>query len=322
MMKAWGAVSLAACAFLSIGGALGQTYPERPVRLVVPFAAGGGGDAIARPLAQRLSESLGQQVVIDNRGGANGNIGAEEVARSAPDGYTLLFANSSLTISASLYPKLPFDLYRDFTPVGLVSVSASVLVVHPSVPAKSVAELVALARSRPGKLNFGSAGNGSTMHLAGELFKTMTNTDLVHVPYRGAGPVISDLVGGHIEVVFINIPPVLGNIRGGQVRALAVTTKQRSSVLPEVPTLNEAGLPGYESTTWYGLMGPKGLPDEVVAKLNSALKQAVSVPAVRQQLLELGSEPTDTTPAQFAGFIRDDVESWAKVIKASGAKPD
>jgi tripartite-type tricarboxylate transporter receptor subunit TctC len=308
--------------FVTATPASAQPYPERPIRLVVPFAAGGGGDAVARPLAQRLSEILGQQVVIDNRGGANGNIGAEEVARATPDGYTLLFANSSLPISVSLYPKLNFDALKDFVPVGLVSISASVMVVHPSVQARTVQDLIALAKRAPGKLNFGSAGHGSTMHLAGELFKSMAGVDMVHVPYRGAGPVISDLIGGHLQVVFINIPPVIGNIRGNQIRALAVTTKTRSAVLPDVPTLDESGLAGFESTTWYGIMGPANLPPPIVTQLNQAIERATKSDDLRQLLISLGSEPAARSPAEFARFLRQDIDAWAKIVKESGAKPD
>ena len=297
-------------------------YPNRPIRLVVPFAAGGGGDAIARPLAERLSEILGQRVVIENKGGANGNIGAAEVAKAEPDGYTLLFANSSLPISASLYKKLPFDIDKDFTPVALASISASVLVVHPSVPAKSVSELVQLAKAQPGKLSFGSAGVGSTMHLAAELFKTMAKVDMAHVPYRGAGPVIADLIGGHIAVVFINIPPVLSNIEAGTVRPLAVTTKARSAVLPNTPTLDESGLSGYQSTTWYGVMGPAGLPAEVVERLNRAVREAVTSEELRTRLTKLGSEPSPGSPETFAAFLKQDVKDWAEIIKASGASAE
>jgi tripartite-type tricarboxylate transporter receptor subunit TctC len=313
-------VVLAAGAASTAGWA--ADYPSRPIRLIVPFAAGGGGDAIARPLAERLSEILGQRVLIENKGGANGNIGAAEVAKAEPDGYTLLFANSSLPISASLYKKLPFDLDRDFTPVSLASQSASVLVVHPSVPAKTVSELIALAKAEPGKLSFGSAGIGSTMHLAAELFKTMAGVQMAHVPYRGAGPVIGDLIGGHISVVFINIPPVLSNIEGGTVRPLAVTTKARSAVLPDTPTLNEAGLSGYQSTTWYGIMGPAGLPRDIVDRLNKAVTEAVTSDDLRTRLTKLGSEPSPGSPESFAAFLKQDVKDWAEIIRVSGASAD
>ncbi|MBM0207374.1 tripartite tricarboxylate transporter substrate binding protein [Micromonospora sp. STR1s_5] len=309
-------------ALLASTSAWAADYPNRPIRLVVPFAAGGGGDAIARPLAERLSETLGQRVIIDNKGGANGNIGAAEVAKAEPDGYTLLFANSSLPISASLYKKLPFDIEKDFTPVSLVSQSASVLVVHPSIPAKTVSELVALAKAQPGKLSFGSAGVGSTMHLAAELFKKMAGVEMAHVPYRGAGPVITDLIGGHISVVFINIPPVLSNIEGGTVRALAVTTISRSAALPDTPTLNEAGLSGYRSTTWYGIMAPAGLPREVVERLNRAVNEAVTSDDLRTRLTKLGSDPSPDSPERFAAFLKQDVKDWAEIIKVSGASAD
>lgn len=295
-----------------------QTYPDHPIRLVIPFAAGGGADAIARPLVTRLSQILGQQVVMDNRGGANGNLGAEEVARAKPDGYTLLFANSSLPISASLYQKLPFDVEKDFTPVALISVSASVMVVNPQLEAKTVPEVIALAKKQPGKLNFGSAGHGSTMHLAGELFKQMTQVDIVHVPYRGAGPVISDVVGGHLQIVFINIPPVLSNIQGGKVRPIAVTTKTRSAVLPDVPTLDEAGLPGFESTTWYGILGPANLPQPIIAKINEAVAETLKSDEFKKLLISLGSEPAQMAPDKFGQFIKADIASWAKIVKLVG----
>jgi len=295
-----------------------QTFPNKPIRLIIPFAAGGGADAVGRPLAQRLSEILGQQVVIDNRGGANGNIGAEEVARATPDGYTLLLANSSLPISVSLYPKLPFNVEKDFTPVALVSISASVLGVNPDLGVNSVADLIALAKKQPGKLGFGSSGHGSTMHLAGELFKSMTKTELTHVPYRGAGPVISDVIAGHMQLVFVNIPPILSNIQAGKIRALGVTTLTRSAALPDVPTLDEAGLKGFESTTWYGILGPANLPQPVIEKLNAAVAQVVRNEDFRKLMHSLGSEPTVKSPAEFATYIKDDIKSWGNVVKLVG----
>jgi tripartite-type tricarboxylate transporter receptor subunit TctC len=301
---------------------MAQNYPTKPIRLVVPFAAGGGGDAVARPMIQKLSELLGQQVAIDNRGGANGNIGADHVAKSPADGYTLLFANSSLPISVTLYRKLPFDAVRDFTPISLVSVSPSVLVVHPSLPAKSVRELIALAKAQPGKLNYASGGTGTTMHLAAELLRTLSGIDIVHVPYKGAGPAIIDFIGGHVTVMFINIPPVLGQIQTGKARPLAVTTRKRATVLPDVPTMVESGLPDYESRTWYGIMGPAGLPRDIVTRLNKAVVDTVATPEVRGRLTAVGSEPETNTPAQFSTFFLKDIESWAKVVKASGATAD
>ncbi|MDO9411905.1 MAG: tripartite tricarboxylate transporter substrate binding protein [Pseudolabrys sp.] len=299
-----------------------QTYPIKPIRLIIPFAAGGGADAVARPLAARLSEALGQTVVIDNRGGANGNIGAEEVARATPDGYTLLLANSSLPISVSLYPKLPFNLEKDFTPVALVSISASVLGVNPDLGVNSVADLIALAKKQPGKLGFGSSGHGSTMHLAGELFKSMTKTELQHVPYRGAGPVISDVIAGHMQLVFVNIPPILSNIQAGKIKALAVTTMTRFAVLPDVPTLDESGLKGFESTTWYGILGPAGLPAPIVAKLNAAVADIVKTEDFSKLMTGLGSEPATKSPAEFAAYIADDIKSWGEIVKLVGPAPN
>jgi tripartite-type tricarboxylate transporter receptor subunit TctC len=274
---------------------------------------------LARPLVKKLSEILGQNIIIENKPGANGNIAATEVARAAPDGTTFLFASSSQPIAVSVYKNLSYDLLKDFTPISLVSVSPSVLVIHPSVPAKTWQELVAVAKERPGKLNFGSSGRGGTMHLAGELFKSMTGTNIVHVAYRGAGPAITDLIGGHVEVVFVNIPPVLSAIQSGQVRALGVTTKTRSSVLPDVPSLHESGLTGFESTTWYGIIGPAGLPADIVKRWNDAIVTAMKSDEVSGPMKRLGSEPQTNTPEQFAQFIREEVDNWAKVVRAAGA---
>ncbi|MEK7875370.1 MAG: tripartite tricarboxylate transporter substrate binding protein [Pseudomonadota bacterium] len=308
---------------LAIGSnAIAQSYPTKPIRVVVPFPPGGGADVLARPLAPKLTEIIGQQIVIDNRPGANANIVAEHVARAAADGYTLFFGNSSLTISMSLYSKLPFDAVKDFTPVSLLSVSPSVLVLHPSIPAKSVQELIALAKARPGKLNYGSAGIGNTMHLAGALFSTMAGVKMVHVPFKGAGPAIIDLIGGQLELVFVNIPPVISHVRAGKLKAIGVTTKQRASVLPDVPTISESGLTGYEVTTWFGILGPAGLPKEIVARLNGAIVSAMGARDLRERFTELGSEPGTSSPEHFGDFIRNDITSWAKVVKISGATAD
>ena len=321
-MRLASAAIVVASMFSPASAAVAQSYQTKPIRLVVPFAPGGGGDAVAWPLIQKLSELIGQQVAIDNRGGANGNIGADHVAKSAPDGYTLLFANSSLPISVTLYKQLPFDVITDFTPVSLVSVSPSVLVVHPSLPATTVQDLVALAKAQPGKLNYASGGTGTTMHLAAELFSTLAGIKIVHVPYKGAGPAITDFLGGHVKVMFINIPPVFGQIQSGKARPLAVTTKKRATVLPDVPTMIESGLPEYESTTWYGILGPAGLPPDIVTRLSKAVAAAVALPEVRGRLIAVGSEPETNTPTQFAAFLRQDIDRWAKVVKASGATAD
>lgn len=313
---------IAAAALLAIGPVAAQSYPTKPIRLIVPFAAGGGSDAIARPLIDKLSAVLGQNVIIENRGGANGNIGAELVAQAPADGYTLLFANASLPISVSLYKKLSFDVIKDFTPISLVSISPSVLVVNPQVPAKSVEELIALAKASPGQLNYATAGAGSTMHLAAELFNSMAGTKMVHVPFKGAGPAITDVIAGHVQLLFVNIPPVAGHIGAGKLRPLAVTTPKRSSALPDIPSLDEAGLKGYESTTWYGVMGPANLPENVVRTLNRAIAETVSAPEIQARLRGVGSEPETNTPEQFAAFLKTNIESWARVVKASGAVAD
>ena len=316
------ALAATALSMVISSAAIAQTYPVKPVRMVVPFPPGGGSDVLIRPMQPKLAELLGQPVIVDNRPGANANIGAEHVAKAAPDGYTLLFGNTSLAINETLYTKLPFSAVRDFTPISLVSISPSVLVVHPSLPVKSVKDLIALAKRQPAKLNFASGGAGNTMHLAAEQLKAMAGIDMVHVPYKGAGPAISDVIGGQCELVFVNIPPVLGHIRAGKLNAIAVTTRKRASVLPDVPTVAESGMPGYESTTWYGVLGPAGLPRDAVAKLHGAIVAAVGTNDIRQRLVALGSEPETNTPEQFAGFIRTDIASWAKVVKSSGAKAE
>lgn len=315
------AIAVPALALLA-PNAVAQGYPAKPIRVVLPFPPGGGADALMRPLAPGLGHSLGQQWVIDNRPGANGNIAAEVVAAAPADGYTLFFANSSLAINPSLYSKLPFDVLRDFAPVTLAGVMASVLATHPSLPVKTVNDLLALARKQPGKLNFASGGAGNTMHLGVELLKSMAKVEMTHVPYKGGGPAILDVVAGQCDLLVVNIGPVIHHIRGGKLNPLGVTTKTRSSLLPQVPTVAESGLPGYESTTWYGLLGPAGLPKDVIARLNSAMASAIKTPDVRERYLALAADPITNTPEQFAAFLRKDMQDWAKVVKLSGAKLD
>jgi tripartite-type tricarboxylate transporter receptor subunit TctC len=314
------ATAIAVCAGAPC--AVAQNYPAKPIRVVIPFPPGGAADTLIRPLAVKLNDLLGQQVVVDPRPGANGNIAAEIVARAAPDGYTLLFGNSSLPISVSLYDKLPYDVTKDFTPISLVAFTPSVLVVHPSLPVRSVKDLIALAKKQPNKLNYASGGVGNTMHLAAALLDTMAGIRMTHVPYKGAGPAIVDVLAGQCDMVFVNIAPVLGYIRAGRVVAIAVTSAKRSAVLPDVPTVAESGMPGYESTTWYGFLGPAGLPREIVARLNSAIVEGVGTREMRERYIALGAEPQTSTPEEYAAYIRSDISSWAKVVKAAGAKAE
>jgi tripartite-type tricarboxylate transporter receptor subunit TctC len=301
---------------------LAQAWPTKPVKLVSPFPAGGGTDAFARPLAAALTQQLGQSFFIDNRGGAGGTIGADIVAKSPPDGYTFLVGAVHHTIAVSVYSKLPYDLERDLMPVTLVAVVPNVVVVNPKLPINSIAELIAYAKANPGKLNFGSAGNGTSHHLAPELFKTMTGTQMNHVPYKGAGPAMQDLIGGQVDLMFDGMGSSAPQIRANKLRALAVTTPSRSPAFPEIPTMKEAGVPGYEVTTWYGIWAPAGTPVDIVNKLQAEVAKAL----LRQELKDVwaaqGAAPGGNAPDQFAAFIRSEIVKWAKVAKDSGARID
>ena len=303
------------------GVARGQAWPARPVRIVVGFAAGGGQDMIARLMAQWLSEKLGQPVIVENRPGAGGNIATETVVRAAPDGHTLLLAFPSNAINATLYDNLGFNFIRDIAPVATIAYMPDVLVVHPSVPAASVAELIAYAKANPQKLDMASAGNGTPSHVTGELFKELAGVDMVHVPYRGMAPALTDLIGGHTHVLFASITASLGYIRAGKLRALAVTTATRADELPELPTMHEF-VPGFEDSIWYGLGATGGTPPDVIARLNREINGALADPTIKARLKGLGATVMPGTPAAFGKLIAEETAKWAEVVKRSGAKPD
>jgi tripartite-type tricarboxylate transporter receptor subunit TctC len=322
-MNIRGAIQSVALGLLLIGPvAQADTYPSKPVRIIVPLAAGGPTDSLARSIAQQLSKELGQPVIVDNRPGANTNIGTGIVARSAPDGYTLLMTVNNLTINPSIYSKVPFDPLKDFAPISLFATSPLVLVVNPSVPANSVAELIALAKSKPGRLRFGSPGNGSPPHLAGEMFDKLAGVKMLHVPYKGITGAVSDLIGGQIDVMFPGSPIALPQAKEGKLRALATTGGKRTSAAPDLPTVAEAGLANFEISLWYGLLAPANTPPEIVRKLHSEIEKIVATPAIVQQWATAGAEPCNTTPEQFAAYLKSDLTKWQKVVHESGAKID
>jgi tripartite-type tricarboxylate transporter receptor subunit TctC len=322
LMRDISRVALSLVASLAAGASPAQDYPTRPVRMVVPFSPGGSTDTLARIVGQKLTERSGQPVIIENRAGAGGHIGAEQVAKSAPDGYTLLLGGVPHAISASLYSKLPYDMARDLTAIAEVASFPSAIVLHPSLPANSVKELIALARARPGRLSFGSAGIGSPNHLSLELFQAMAGISMVHVPYKGSGQLVGDLLAGQVQLASMGLPVAVPHVQSGKLRAIAVTGAARSPLLPEVPTVSEAGLPGFEVTSWYGVFGPAGLPAGIVAKLNSEIGSAVTAPEVKERFAALGAEPSVKAPDQFARYVRQEITKWAKVVKDSGAKAE
>ncbi|MGC1445650.1 MAG: tripartite tricarboxylate transporter substrate binding protein [Xanthobacteraceae bacterium] len=313
----------AGATLLALLGALAPAradYPERPVTIVVGFPPGGPSDVLARVIARKLGELLGQPFVVDNRPGAGGNVAGEVVAHAEPDGYTLLMGNNSiLATNASLYTKIGFDPVKDFSPISLIGSQANILVVNPNVPAHTMGELIDLAKANPGKLNFASSGFGAAAHLAGELFKTMAQIDIVHVPYKGAGPALQDVISGQDQMMFATAASVVGMIKGGQVRALAVTTLKRTAILPDIPTVDELGLKGFEATTWHGLVAPDGTPKDVIATLHRAVVAALNDPEVRHLLNELGVDIVGDSPEEFSAYIQAEIPKWAEVIKASGA---
>jgi tripartite-type tricarboxylate transporter receptor subunit TctC len=300
-----------------------ESYPDKPIKLVVPFAPAGATDVLARIVGQKLSEIEMQPVIVDNRAGAGGNIGSDAVAKAARDGYTLLMgAVGTHAINVSLYKKMPYDPVKDFVPVVLVATVPNVLVVPASLPVNSVKELIAYGKANPGKLNFGSSGNGTSIHLSGELFKSMTGVDMQHVPYKGSGPATVDLLSGQVQMMFDNLPSAMPNIKSGKLKALAVTSAKRSPSLPDVPTIAEAGVPGYEAPSWFGILVPKGTPPEIVAELNTDINKILAMPDTKKKFLEQGAEPAGGTPEQFAALINSEIPKWAKVVKASGAQID
>ena len=298
-----------------------QTYPSRPITLAVPFAAGGGSDIVARTVAEKMSKTLGQQIVVENRGGGGGTIAMRQVARSAPDGYTLGLGNpGTLAVAPSIYPDLGYDPRRDFAPIGFIGATPFALVAHPSLPAQSVQELIALAKQEPGKLTFGSAGTGSGTHLSGELFASMAAIKLTHIPYKGVGPALNDLLGGHLMMAVAGLPPTIGHVNEGRLRALAVTTSQRSSIFPNVPTIAEAGVPGYESEQGFGILSPKGTPRAIVVRLNVVLREALASEDVLKKMAFDGTIPLPGTPEEYAARIDREETKWSRLIKQIGVK--
>lgn len=300
-------------------GAAGERYPNKPIRLIVGFAAGGGTDLLSRILAVRMTEALGQPVIVDNRPGAGGTIAAEIVARAAPDGYTLNAPTISYAVNASFY-KLPYDPIKDITPITLIGTSGYLMVVHPGIPAGSMKEFLALAKARPGELNYGSSGQGAISHLAIELFKLMAGVDLTHVPYKGTAPVLTDLLGGQIQFTAGAIPPTLPHVKSGRLRAIGVSTAQRSKLVPEVPTVVEGGVPGYDVASWYAMSGPPGMPRAVVARLHEVVKRVLALADVAGRFEQEGVQAVHSTPAEFARIIETDIAKWARVAKAIRSK--
>ena len=315
-------VLLAASALASLTcGAGAQTYPSKPIRMVVPFAAGGPTDVYARTVGQELTKLLGQPVIVDNRPGAGGNLGADLVAKSPPDGYNVVLgAVGAFAVNMTLYPKMPYDVLRDFAPVSLVAIVPMVLVVNPGVPVKTPKELVELAKSKPGTLSYGSAGNGTSIHMSAEMFKAMTGIDMAHVPYKGAAPAMTDLIGGQVQLMFADATSVIPHVKSGKVRAVAAT--KHVEAMPEVPTFAQSGFPSYDPTVWYGVFAPAGTPRDVVLKLNAGIAKSLQARDVRERLIGLGAQPTSSTPEEFTEFVRAEIPRWGKVVKSSGATVD
>ena len=320
----FGIAAMAAVALAAIWPAGAQAaFPDRPIMLVVPFPAGGSTDLVARVVAEKMSQDLGQQIVVDNRGGAGGNVGAAAAAKADPDGYTILMGTvATHSINSALYRKMPYDPVKDFAPISLLVVVPNVLVVNPDFPAKNVQELIALLKEKPGEYSYASSGNGTPLHLSGELFKSMAGVDMVHVPYKGAGPALVDVMGGHVPIMFDNLPSSAEHIRAGKLRGLAVTTAERSPSMPELPTIAELGLPGYETYTWNALFAPAGTPPDVITTLNEAAVAAVQDPGVKAKLATMGASVVGSTPEELGQHVAAEMAKWAPVVKASGAQID
>jgi tripartite-type tricarboxylate transporter receptor subunit TctC len=315
-------IALVLCSLFFAAASAQDAYPSRPVKFILPFPPGGGTDILGRVIAERLSASLGQPVVTENRGGAGGNVGAEAAAHSAPDGYTIVLVAPSLAISPSLYSKLNYDPVKDLTPISLVATVPNVMITNPSVEAKNLQEFIALARSRPGGMNYGSGGAGTSNHLAGELFNIVTGAKLVHVPYKGVNLAMQGVLAGEIQLVFIGIPAALPHIKAGKLRALALVAPQRSPALPEVPTVAEAGLKDFEVTTWYGVMAPAGTPRPIITRLNGELGKIMHTPDVKERLAGMATDPLTSTPEEFAAYLKQEIAKWGDVVRKAHLKAD
>ena len=318
----WMAAAVSALGVLTGAPSWAQDYPAKPVRLIVPFPPGGTPDTLARLVGEKLGDRWNQQVLVETRLGAGGNVAYGSVAGAAPDGYTILLAATGIATNVSLYSKLPYDPVRDFAAITLLATSPHVLVASSSVPAANVRELVALAKARPGTLTYGSSGSGTVLHLAGELFKTLSGADIIHVPYKGSQPAMTDLLGGRISLMYVDFHPALPHIRSGKLKPLGLTGRRRSPLLPDVPTIAEAGVPGYEIVAWFGLLAPAATPGDVVDRIHQGVVQVLELPDLRSRLTDQGMELVGSTPASFAAYLRSEIVAMAKVVKASGAKAD
>jgi tripartite-type tricarboxylate transporter receptor subunit TctC len=317
------ATLFAATSLVAAGEAVAQTWPAKPIRIVAPSTPGDAPDVIARMVADKLSVALGQQVVVENRPGAGGVVGSEVVAKAAPDGYTLIMGNAgSHGINAAVYARLPYDIQRDFAPVSQIAIAPNIFVVNPEIPAKTIPEFIAYAKGRPGQLAYASGGNGSSAHMSMELFKSMAGIDLIHVPYKGSSPALTDVMGGQVAVMSVNMPPAVPLVKAGKLRALAVTTRTRSPLMPDVSTVAESGLPGYETVAWFGVLAPAGTPKEIVNRLSAEIAKIARSPEMRERLLSMGAEPVGGTADEFAAVMARDIAKWTTLAKAVGIKVD